>query len=141
MRRNFIKHSPVLPPDSFGDCAEGFLIKSGLPHHELTKTWSSSEDDISEIVGNDPGNIAKFTFMMSTPIILGDALYHAREMKSAPAEGGPFAVAVITSAAVVGALSIKFLLNYLKKNGFKLFAIYQFIVGSLVIAIYFCGDG
>ncbi|WP_341472349.1 hypothetical protein [Fonticella tunisiensis] len=47
-----------------------------------------------------------------------------------------FIVAVLT-AAIAGALSIKFLLDYLKNKGFGIFAIYGFILGAVVIAVYF----
>lgn len=81
-------------------------------------------------------DIAKFTFLLSTPIILGDALYHAKDLKNVHIDMLPFITAVLTSA-LVGALTIKFLLNYLKKNSFAIFAFYRFIVGAAVIAIYF----
>jgi len=81
-------------------------------------------------------DIAKFTFLLSTPIILGDALYHAKDLKNVNIDMIPFIAAVLTSA-LVGALTIKFLLNYLKKNSFAVFAVYRFIVGAAVIALYF----
>jgi undecaprenyl-diphosphatase len=80
-------------------------------------------------------SIAKFSFLLSTPIILGDCLYHLKDLKNVPVDKGPFVIAIITSA-VVGALSIKFLLNYLKKKGFGLFVIYRFALGVLVITLY-----
>jgi len=80
--------------------------------------------------------IAKFTFLLSSPIILADALYHAKDLRSVAIDTLPFVVAVLT-AAVVGILSIKFLLNYLKNKGFGIFAFYRLVLGALVIAIYF----
>lgn len=80
--------------------------------------------------------IARFTFLLSAPIILADGLYHAKELVNVSIDKAPFAAAVITSA-VVGALSIKFLLNYLKSKGFGIFAIYRFVLGAAVIVIYF----
>ena len=46
-----------------------------------------------------------------------------------------FVLGVLVSF-IVGIFVIKFLLNYLKKGSFKIFAIYRVIVGILVIAIY-----
>jgi undecaprenyl-diphosphatase len=80
--------------------------------------------------------IAKFTFLLSTPIIIGDALYHATKIGTVAIDKTSFIVAVLT-AAIVGFLSIKFLLNYLKTKGFGIFAIYRFILGILVIITYF----
>jgi undecaprenyl-diphosphatase len=88
------------------------------------------------ILGMTRESIAKFTFLMSAPIILADGLYHAKGMGSVPIDKVPFFVAVLTSA-IVGALSIKFLLNYLKRKGFGIFAVYRLIVGAFVIAVYF----
>jgi len=87
-------------------------------------------------IGIERESIAKFTFLLSSPIILGDALYHLKKIGSAPVEKIPFVVAILTSA-IVGTLSIKFLLNYLKTKGFGVFAIYRFVLGIGVIIIYF----
>ena len=87
-------------------------------------------------LGIERESIAKFTFLLSTPIILGDALYHMRKIGNTPIDKMPFVVAILTSA-IVGILSIKFLLNYLKTKGFGIFAIYRFILGAVVIGICF----
>lgn len=88
------------------------------------------------LLGVEREDIAKFTFLISAPIILGDGLYHATKIGSVAADKVSFVIAVLT-AAVSGALSIKFLLNYLRTKGFGIFAIYRFILGAVVIAIYF----
>jgi undecaprenyl-diphosphatase len=88
------------------------------------------------LLGMTRESIAKFTFLMSAPIILADGLYHAKGIGSVPIDKVPFVVAVLTSA-IVGALSIKFLLEYLKRKGFAIFAVYRFVLGAIVIAIYF----
>jgi len=80
-------------------------------------------------------DIAKFTFLMSVPIILGDGLFHASGMLHTTINMVPFIAAIVTSA-VVGALSIKFLLNYLKTKGFAVFAVYRFIFGAFVILLF-----
>jgi len=87
-------------------------------------------------LGIDREAIAKFTFLLSTPIIIGDALYHATKIGTVAIDKISFIVAVLT-AAVVGFLSIKFLLNYLKTKGFGIFAIYRFALGVFVIATYY----
>lgn len=87
-------------------------------------------------LGIERESIAKFTFLLSTPIILGDGLYHATKIGSEHIDKAPFITAVLT-AAIVGILSIKFLLNYLKTKSFGIFAIYRFVLGAAVIIIYF----
>lgn len=106
-----------------------FAVIPGVSRSGITMT-------AGRLMGMTREGIAKFTFLMSAPIILGDALYHAKDLIHTHIDKAPFLIAMIT-AAIVGALSIKFLLNYLKNKGFGIFAIYRFIFGSMVITIYF----
>lgn len=78
---------------------------------------------------------ARFTFLLSTPIILGSGLYEVKDLKDVHVDALPFAIAIIVSA-IVGVMSIRFLLNYLKKKGFGVFAVYRLILGLAVIAIW-----
>lgn len=78
---------------------------------------------------------ARFTFLLSTPFIFLSGLYKATDLKNVNVDAVPFIVAIATSA-IVGAISIKFLLGYLKKNGFGIFVIYRIILGLAVIAIW-----
>lgn len=86
-------------------------------------------------IGIEREGIAKFTFLMSAPIILADGLFHAVQIGNAHVDTLPF-VAAVVSAGIVGALVIRFLLEYLKRHGFGIFALYRLIVGALVIAIF-----
>ncbi|KZL91734.1 undecaprenyl-diphosphatase UppP [Clostridium magnum] len=80
---------------------------------------------------------ARFSFLLSTPIILGAGLLKVKDLVHTPISSmSSFAIAILTSA-VVGFLSIKFLLNYLKDKGFGIFVIYRIIAGCTFIAIYF----
>ena len=74
---------------------------------------------------------AKYSFMLSTPIVLGATLYKFKDFVF----DIPFLVGVITSA-ISGMLVIKFLLDYLKKGDFKLFAVYRILLGVVVIGLY-----
>jgi len=77
---------------------------------------------------------ARFSFLLSTPIIVGAGLMQARNLT--PADFNlPFITGVLVSAAV-GYLSIKFLLRFLVANNFFIFVVYRFILGSVVIALY-----
>lgn len=109
--------------------AQVFAIIPGVSRSGITMT-------AGRLMGMTREGIARFTFLMSAPIILGDGIYHAKGLIHTSIDKVPFFTAMIT-AAVVGALSIKFLLNYLKKKGFGIFAIYRFVLGALVIALYF----
>jgi undecaprenyl-diphosphatase len=89
---------------------------------------------VGRTLGMDRESIAKFTFLMSTPIILGDGLYHAKELIHTSIGRVPFFAAMIT-AAIVGIISIKFLLGYLKKKGLGIFTVYRFVLGAIVIVV------
>ena len=78
---------------------------------------------------------AKFTFLLSTPFIFLSGLYKAADLKNVHVDTIPFIVAIATSA-IVGAVSIKFLLSYLKKNGFGIFVFYRIFLGVAIIAIW-----
>lgn len=80
----------------------------------------------------DRESAAKYSFLLSTPIVAAAALY---EMKHFVFDLS-FVIGVLVSF-VVGLFVIKFLLNYLKKGSFKIFAIYRIILGITIIAICF----
>lgn len=80
---------------------------------------------------------ARFSFLMSTPIILGAGVMKLRHLTMASIDL-PFSIGVI-SAFVVGILSISFLLRYLKTSNFGLFVGYRFIIGLIVIGFVLVG--
>lgn len=77
---------------------------------------------------------ARFTFLLSTPFIFLSGVYKAKDLISVQIDAMPFIVAIVTSG-IVGALSIKFILEYLKSKGFGIFVVYRIILGAVVIAI------
>ena len=83
-------------------------------------------------MGIDRESAAKFSFMLAAPITAAAVIFDIDKFTF----GWPFIVGVLASF-IVGALIIKFLLNYLKKGSFKVFAIYRIIIGIIVIGIYF----
>ena len=93
-----------------------------------------SRSGITMTVGRGMGlkreSVAKFSFLLSTPIVAAAALYKMKDFVF----NIPFVVGVLSSF-IVGMLVIKFLLNYLKKGSFKVFAIYRVILGIFVIAL------
>ena len=93
-----------------------------------------SRSGITMTVGRKLGvkreSIAKFSFLLSTPIVAAAALY---EMKHFVFDI-PFLIGVLSSF-LVGLVVIKFLLKYLEKGSFKIFAIYRIILGIIVIGL------
>ncbi len=77
---------------------------------------------------------AKFTFLLSVPIITGAALLKLPDM----IEG--FSIELLIGmivSAIVGVLSIKFLLKYIKNHDFAIFAYYRFIIAIVILVKFF----
>ena len=83
-------------------------------------------------MGIDRESVAKYSFLLSTPIVAAAALYEMKHFVFDLA----FFIGVVTSF-IVGLFVIKFLLNYLKKGSFKIFAIYRVILGLIILGICF----
>lgn len=75
---------------------------------------------------------AKYTFLLSTPIVLAATVLKFKEF----AFDLPFVIGVLASF-LVGLVVIKFLLKYLQKGSFKIFAIYRVIFGIVILLVTF----
>lgn len=76
---------------------------------------------------------ARFSFLMSTPIVLGAGILSMRHLHLTDINTA-FIVGVVTSF-IIGIISISFLLRYLKTSNFKIFVGYRFLLGLAVIFI------
>lgn len=78
---------------------------------------------------------AKFTFLLSTPIIFGAALVKLPYLMANPSLiTSNFLVGMLVSF-VTGIASIGFLLRYVQTKSYLPFACYRFILGAIVIVI------
>ena len=87
---------------------------------------------VARYLGIDRESSAKYSFMLATPITVAAVLFDLNHFSF----GIPFFIGVLASF-LVGIFIIKFLLDYLKKGSFKVFAIYRIIIGIIVIGIFF----
>ena len=83
------------------------------------------------ILGVSREATAKYTFLLSTPIVFAATIFKLKEFVF----DIPFFVGVFVSF-IVGIFVIKFLMEYLKRGSFKVFAIYRVIIGIIVIGIF-----
>lgn len=72
--------------------------------------------------------VSKFTFLLSTPIIFGAFIVNVTDLVFTK----EIIIGIITSA-LVGIVCIKFLLSYIKKHDFSIFAFYRVIIALAVI--------
>ena len=82
--------------------------------------------------GVDRESAAKFSFLLATPITFAAVIFDL----DAFVFDMSFFVGVLSSF-IVGIFIIKFLLDYLKKGSFKIFAIYRVIIGLIVVGLFF----
>lgn len=79
---------------------------------------------------------AKFSFLLSIPAILGAAVFQLKDIMEVGGGTGISTGAMVggaLAAALAGYVSIKYMLQVLKKGSMKYFAYYVFVIGALVI--------
>ena len=82
-------------------------------------------------LGVDRESAAKYSFLLATPITLAAVIFDIKHFTFDLS----FFIGILTSF-VVGFFVIKFLMEYLKKGSFKVFAIYRVVIGIIVIGLY-----
>jgi undecaprenyl-diphosphatase len=83
--------------------------------------------------GMERETAARFSFLLSVPIIAGAALLKLKDLPLT-AVNAPFVAGVLT-AAVVGYLAIRFLLRYVRHGSYFLFAAYRFLLALAVLLV------
>jgi len=78
---------------------------------------------------------ARFSFLLSTPIIFGAALVKIPDLLKEGIDA--FMIAGIIAAAVSGYLAIKFMLRFIQKVGYAPFFWYRLALALVIIAVYF----
>lgn len=79
---------------------------------------------------------ARFSFLLSIPAIAGSGILEMKELfKTGGLEGIGMTNLIISTvvSAIVGYLSIAFLLSFLRKNSTLVFIIYRLIIGGLIL--------
>lgn len=79
----------------------------------------------------DRESAAKYSFMLATPITAAAVIFDLSSFTFNLA----FFAGVLASF-IVGIIIIKFLLEFLRKGSYKIFAIYRVIIGIIVIGLY-----
>lgn len=87
---------------------------------------------MGRLLGVERTSVAKYSFMLSAPIVLGATLLKIKDFVFSI----PFFIGIAVSF-LVGLIVIKFLLQYLQKGSFKVFAIYRVIIGVIVLVLLF----
>ncbi|HSW61927.1 MAG TPA: undecaprenyl-diphosphate phosphatase [Dissulfurispiraceae bacterium] len=82
--------------------------------------------------------VARFSFLLSTPVIAGATLLECKKLFKTPADYqlDLFAAGFI-AAFISGIFAIKFLMAYLKKHPLNAFAYYRFLLAGGILILYF----
>jgi len=89
----------------------------------------------------DRESAARYSFLLSIPVIGGAAAYKALHVAKDGLPAGtamPFVVG-IASAAISGMIAIWFVLRYLKTHNFNLFVVYRIVVGVGILILIVAG--
>jgi undecaprenyl-diphosphatase len=117
--------------------AQAFALIPGVSRSGSTITLGLA-------LGYTRAAIARFTFLLSTPIIFGAGLLKFpkmwREMQSGASPlGWDGLVAGCIASAIVGALVIRWLLAYLRTRTFAVFAVYRLVVAAGILVLWLSG--
>jgi undecaprenyl-diphosphatase len=86
----------------------------------------------------DRPSAARFSFLMSVPVMIGAGTLAVFDLIKLPNFTGqiPTLVAGFITAALVGYLAIRWLLSYLSKRSLYVFAVYCLVVSAIVVIFY-----
>jgi undecaprenyl-diphosphatase len=110
--------------------AQAVALQPGVSRSGVTITAARA-------VGLDRPSAARFSFLLSLPIIAGAGLFKGIDLAKSGLPAGmaaPFVAGMIASA-ISGFLVIWFLLAYLRRRDFALFMWYRIAVAALVFAV------
>jgi undecaprenyl-diphosphatase UppP len=117
-------------------CAQALALIPGVSRSGITITTAMLRN-------SDRTSAARFSFLLSTPVIVGAGLLKTislfKAINDPTAETISFAVlgAGVTAAAVTGFLCIKFFMRYLVRGSFLPFVIYRLLLAVVVLIFYF----
>ena len=110
--------------------AQAAALQPGVSRSGVTIT-------AGRVLGLDRESAARFSFLLSLPIIAGAGIFKAIEVAGSglpPGLAWPFVWGIVASA-VSGFLVIAFLLAYLKRHTFVVFLIYRIAVAIVVFVV------
>jgi len=110
--------------------SQALAIIPGVSRSGITMTMALA-------LGMTREGAARFSFLLSAPIILGAALVKVPELIANPSMIDAGFLIGMAVACISGIAAIGFLLRYVQKKTFLPFVIYRFILGALVFGFAF----
>lgn len=130
------RHQRRLPGITLSDAiliglAQALAIMPGVSRSGSTMTMGL-------ILGFTRETAARFSFLLSTPIIFGAGFYHALKLLKGGGANSFITLPHVLGflAAVISSyLTIKFLLQFLQRHSFTIFALYRIILAVVVVLL------
>ncbi len=129
------RHQRQLPGITLGDailigCAQALAIMPGVSRSGSTITMGL-------FLGFNRATAARFSFLLSTPIIFGAGFYHALKLfkNSEPVSFNMAYFLGFLAAIISSYLTIKYLLQFLQRHTFLIFVVYRFLVAITVLIL------
>ena len=125
-----ISDRPTFKDSLFIGIAQAIALIPGVSRSGITITAGLFKDLKREAA-------AKFSFLLSTPVIGGAALLEGRKLLKNPGHHhlDIFAIGLLASF-FSGLLAIKFLLRFLKKHPLNVFAYYRFLLAVVIVIVW-----
>lgn len=116
--------------------AQSLAIMPGVSRSGITMTTGL-------FLGLTRDTAARFSFLLSTPIIFGAGLVHGLKLIKGTSNNFHFWPCFLGfSAAIISSyLTIKYLLRFLQQHTFTVFALYRLIVAVMVLNLVYLGIG
>jgi undecaprenyl-diphosphatase len=117
-------------------CAQAAALIPGVSRSGITITTAMLRN-------SDRTSAARFSFLLSTPVIVGAGLLKALSLFKMMSDPTPDLVsftvlgAGVASAAVTGFLCIKFFLRYLTRGSFLPFVVYRLLLAAVILVFWF----
>jgi undecaprenyl-diphosphatase len=125
-------------PEALGiGVAQAFALVPGVSRSGATIT-------VGLLFGFTRESVARFSFLMSTPIIFGAGVLEfpamLREMRAGTTNVSAAAlVAGLIASAVVGVVVIRWLLSWLRTRTYVVFVVYRLLVAVLIVVLWISG--
>jgi undecaprenyl-diphosphatase len=127
----------LTPRDAlFIGMAQALAVFAGISRSGITIT-------AGRMRGLDREDAARFSFLLAMPVILGAGILSRAGLVQEGhwANQLPALVAGFASAAVIGYMSIRWLMGYLKKSSTLVFAVYCALAGSVGLVVFMLRGG
>ena len=88
--------------------------------------------------GLDRAAAARFSFLLSTPIIFGAGLMKLKDLLKTGLPHGEMMIFLVgfVAAAISGYLAVRFLMSYLQRGSLKVFAAYRFLLAAVILVAF-----